>query len=122
MPSPQDSLQTPHYHTSGAYPSFPSHLAWYPEQHIHHLATASSGVARELTSGLAHYSEHYQNVEKHHRQLKQKVEEVGVGEPGEASRSILFNTLRYGHLSGAAVGMVCMLQAGQRQCFSGLLK
>ena len=84
---------------SGTYTQFPSHISWYPEQTItmdtgSPLTGGSQGDKQDNGGHHPHFSEHYENVKKYHIQLHQKMSEMGVSDPGAASRSILFQNLR----------------------------
>ena len=43
---------------------------------------------------VPHYNQHYASVKRHHEQLNQHMTQTGQTDPSQASRSLLFNSLR----------------------------
>lgn len=77
--------------TKAIYPTFPTHLTWYPEQQI---TLTSNGAPNVEAENLPHFAEHFENVKKHHEQLHEMMQQMGINDPNTASRSILFSQLR----------------------------
>jgi len=85
----QGSGLGPHaVHTLASSTAFiPANMTWYPD-----AARSQSELGQ--SDSLPRYTEHMESVRRHHNQLHQRMLEMGVDDPSEVSRSMLFTTLR----------------------------